>query len=178
MNFAKLISKKFIVIYVLTNNLQKYPFHHMFVNNKNSHLKATKTRLTFHALKVVSHCFNMYLGGHKWSGFFVHLSLACWLARARHILNRTYILPLSFRVTGFPVQKAKGQSNPLTLWDPRLCSPSDSSVHGVLQARILERLPFPSPGDLLNPGTEPESPTLKTDSLPSEPAGKPGILVY
>ena len=38
-------------------------------------------------------------------------------------------------------------------------------------------LPFPSPGDLRNPGIEPESPTLKADSLPSEPAGKPGIVV-
>ena len=34
-------------------------------------------------------------------------------------------------------------------------------------------LPFPSPGDLPNPGTEPRSPTLQVDSLPSEPPGKP-----
>ena len=34
-------------------------------------------------------------------------------------------------------------------------------------------LPFPSPGDLPNPGIEPRSPALQTDSLPSEPAGKP-----
>ena len=149
-----------------------------FVNNKNSHLKATKNRLTFHALKVMFHRFNVYFGGHKWNGFFVHVSLACWVARARHILNRTHILPLSCRVTNFPVQKVKGQSNSLTLWDPRLCSPPGSSVHGVLQARILERLPFPSPGDLVNPGTEPESPTLQTDSLPSESPGKPSILAY
>ena len=66
-----------------------------FVNNKNSHLRATKTRLTFCTLKVVSHCFNMYSGGCKWSGFFVHLSLARCLARACHILNRTHISPLS-----------------------------------------------------------------------------------
>ena len=30
-------------------------------------------------------------------------------------------------------------------------------------------LPFPSPGDLPNPGIEPESPTLQADTLPSEP---------
>ena len=35
------------------------------------------------------------------------------------------------------------------------------------------RLPFPSPGDLPDPGIEPESPTLQADSLPSEPPGKP-----
>ena len=34
-------------------------------------------------------------------------------------------------------------------------------------------LPFPSPGDLPNPGIEPGSPALQTDSLPSEPPGKP-----
>ena len=33
--------------------------------------------------------------------------------------------------------------------------------------------PFPSPGDLSNPGTEPRSPALHTDSLPAEPQGKP-----
>ena len=34
-------------------------------------------------------------------------------------------------------------------------------------------LPFPSPGDLPNPGMEPGSPTLQADGLPSEPPGKP-----
>ena len=30
-------------------------------------------------------------------------------------------------------------------------------------------LPFPSPGDLPNPGIEPGSPALQVDSLPTEP---------
>ena len=34
-------------------------------------------------------------------------------------------------------------------------------------------LPFPSPGDLPDPGIKPRSPTLQADALPSEPAGKP-----
>ena len=34
-------------------------------------------------------------------------------------------------------------------------------------------LPFPSPGDLSNPGNKPGSPTLQADALPSEPPGKP-----
>ena len=33
--------------------------------------------------------------------------------------------------------------------------------------------PFPSPGDLPNPGIEPRSPTLQADSLPAEPPGQP-----
>ena len=36
-------------------------------------------------------------------------------------------------------------------------------------------LPFPSPGDLPNPGIEPKSPVLQADSLPSEP---PYLLVW
>ena len=34
-------------------------------------------------------------------------------------------------------------------------------------------LPFPSPGDLPNPGIEPRSPALQADSLPTELQGKP-----
>ena len=38
-------------------------------------------------------------------------------------------------------------------------------------------LPFPSPGDLPNPGIKPRSPSLQADSLPSEPPGKPYLSV-
>ena len=34
-------------------------------------------------------------------------------------------------------------------------------------------LPFPAPGDLPDPGTEPGSPALQADSLPAEPSEKP-----
>ena len=53
------------------------------------------------------------------------------------------------------------------------CSPPGSSVHGILQAIIVEGLPFPSLGDLPDPGVKPQSPELQADSLPSEPPGKP-----
>ena len=36
-------------------------------------------------------------------------------------------------------------------------------------------LPFPSPGDLPNPGIKPRSPALLADDLPSEPPGNPSI---
>ena len=38
-------------------------------------------------------------------------------------------------------------------------------------------LPFPSPGDLSNPGIEPRSPALQVDSLPLEPPGNPKQLL-
>ena len=49
----------------------------------------------------------------------------------------------------------------------------DYTVHGILQARTLEWVPFPSPGDLPNPGIEPRSPALQADSLPAGPQEKP-----
>ena len=40
----------------------------------------------------------------------------------------------------------------------------DSSVHGILQAKILEWVAFLSPGDLLDPEIKPRSPALQADS--------------
>ena len=45
------------------------------------------------------------------------------------------------------------------------CSPPGFSVHGILQARIVEWISFPSPEELPNPGIEPWSPALQADSL-------------
>ena len=44
---------------------------------------------------------------------------------------------------------------------------------GILQARYWSGLPCPPPRDLPNSGTEPRSPALQADSLPSEPLGEP-----
>ena len=44
---------------------------------------------------------------------------------------------------------------------------------GFSRQEYWSGLPFPSPGDLPNPGIEPGSPTLETDVLASEPPGKP-----
>ena len=37
-------------------------------------------------------------------------------------------------------------------------------------------LPFPSPGDLHDPGMEPGSPALQVDYLSSDPPGKPDLI--
>ena len=65
----------------------------------------------------------------------------------------------------------------LTLGDPVDCSPPGSSVHGILQARILEWVAMPSSRDLPDPGMKPRSPTLQADSSPSESPGKPGVII-
>ena len=48
-----------------------------------------------------------------------------------------------------------------------------TSVHGILQARVLEWSPFPSPGDLPDPGTELRSPAMQADSLSPTHQGSP-----
>ena len=52
-----------------------------------------------------------------------------------------------------------------------------ATVHGILQARILEWVAFPSPGDLPNPGIKPGSPALQANSLPANPPGKPRVRI-
>ena len=44
---------------------------------------------------------------------------------------------------------------------------------GFSRQEYWSGLPFPSPGDLPDPGIEPRSPTLQADTLTSEPPGKP-----
>ena len=61
---------------------------------------------------------------------------------------------------------------------PTLCDPMDYTVHGILQARILEWVDFPFPGDLPNPRIEPWSPALQADSLLAEPPEKLNLLVF
>ena len=70
-------------------------------------------------------------------------------------------------------RKVKVTQSFSTLCNPMDCSLPGSSIHGILQARIVEWVPFPSPGDLPNPGIKPGPPVLQADSLPSEPPGKP-----
>ena len=43
---------------------------------------------------------------------------------------------------------------------------------GCFRQEYWSGLPFPSPGDLPNPGIEPRSSALQADSLPSESPGK------
>ena len=58
------------------------------------------------------------------------------------------------------------------------CDPMDrgawqATVHGILQARILEWVAISFSRDLPNPGIEPGSPALQADSLPTDLQWKP-----
>ena len=65
----------------------------------------------------------------------------------------------------------------LTLCNSKGYSPPGSSVHGILQARILEWVAIPFPGDLPNPEIKPGSSALQAVSLSSEPPEKPRKMV-
>ena len=58
-------------------------------------------------------------------------------------------------------------------FDPMDCNPPGSSVHGIRTQEYWSGWPFPSPGDLPDPGIKPGSPALQADSLPTELLGKP-----
>ena len=55
----------------------------------------------------------------------------------------------------------------------QLCDPLDYTVHGILQARILEWIALPVSRGSSWPGIDSRSPLLPADSLPAEPPRKP-----
>ena len=65
-----------------------------------------------------------------------------------------------------------------------LCDPMDYRARQAPLSMEFSRQgywsgsPFPSPGDLPNPGIEPESPALQAEFLPSEPPGKPQGYIW
>ena len=66
--------------------------------------------------------------------------------------------------------EAKSLSRVRLFASPWTVAPQAPLSMGFSRQEYWSGLPFPSPGDLLNPGTEPRSPVLQADSLPSETA--------
>ena len=71
----------------------------------------------------------------------------------------------------------KWLQSPPTLCDPVDCGLPGSSVHEILQARMLEWVAISFPGDLPNPGIEPVSLTFPT-LVPLVPPGKALKCIY
>ena len=59
------------------------------------------------------------------------------------------------------------------LMTPWIVAHQASLSIGFPRQEYWSELPFPSPGDLLDPGIEPRSPTLQADALTPAPPGKP-----
>ena len=56
------------------------------------------------------------------------------------------------------------------------CSPPDSSVSEIFQARVLEWVAISSPGDLPDLRIEPRYPESQADSLPLSHQGSPPVI--
>ena len=71
------------------------------------------------------------------------------------------------------------QSCPTLLQPHGLCVACQAPLSmGFSRQEYWSGLPFPSPGDLPDPGIELVSPALQADSIPSQPPGKPYIVVF
>ena len=70
------------------------------------------------------------------------------------------------------VKGAVTQSCPIHC-DPWTVAYQASPSMGFSRQEYWSGLPFPSPGDLPDPGIEPRSPALEAGALTSEPPGKP-----
>ena len=74
--------------------------------------------------------------------------------------------------------KAKSLSRVQLLETPRTVARQDPLSNGFCRQEHWSGLPFPSLGDLPDPGIEPWSPALQVDYLPSEPPGKSTEELY
>ena len=68
------------------------------------------------------------------------------------------MFPFQARLYDFVLCCAKSFQSCLTVFDPMDCSLSGSYIHGILQARILERIAISFPGDFPDTGIKPGSP--------------------
>ena len=69
--------------------------------------------------------------------------------------------------------KVKSLSRVRLFATPWTAAHQDPLPMGFSRQEYWSGLPFPSPGDLPDPGIKPRSPTLQADALTSEPPGKP-----
>ena len=73
-----------------------------------------------------------------------------------------------------PLEKETATHSSILAWKiPWTEEPGGLQSMEFSKTEYWSGLPFPSPGDLPNPGIEPRSPALPADSLPTELGGKP-----
>ena len=70
------------------------------------------------------------------------------------------VLDRTQEVCEFQCVCAKSLQTRLTVWDPMICSPPGSSIHGILQARIQEWVAMPSSRGSSPPDVSLVSPVL------------------
>ena len=105
------------------------------------------------------------------------MSIIVGISNRQHLMTKNNIIFYFMPITRLAMLVLVTQSC-LTVCDPMDCSPPGSSVHEIFSRQgCWSVLPFPSPGDLPNPGIEARSPALQADSLPTELQWKPQVAI-
>ena len=133
--------------------------------------------------KYVCICIYTYTHTHTYVYMYQTIQTCTHTYIDSHILFSLFLNWLNVLIEKKKVRVLLAQSC-LTLWDPMDCSTPGSSVHGILQTRILQARvlePFPSPWDLPDPGMTPGLPHCRQIlySLSHQGRKRPGqILTY
>ena len=111
-----------------------------------------------------------HLSPHK----YIKNTLACETTLTEHILNPGRRPQTSKKTSQAPQNEVivvKSLSRVRLFVIPLTVIYQASLSMGFSRQEYWSGLPFPSPGDLPDPGIEPRSPALQADALPSEPPG-------
>ena len=156
-----------------------YPKQHIYVPNSFLiHDCYASKIMNFDPYTFICVLSPWHLGGFKqltafYNSFPVLFVLSCLQCKER--IKSDVVVPLRMKILKYSIlgphlsliihacMHAKLLQLCPTMCRPMDCSLQGSSVHGILQARILEWVALPSSGDLPDPGIKPESlmsPTL------------------
>ena len=102
---------------------------------------------------------------------------ACWTSLPANRTSKLVFLT-DFQTTLLPISVWTESESEVARSCPTLATPWTVAYQAPQSMEFSRQeywsgLPFPSPGDLPNPGIKPGSSTLQGDALPSEPQGKP-----
>ena len=98
----------------------------------------------------------------------LHLFFPFWM----HFISLTFLISLAKTL----VSKVKSLSRVRLFVTPWTTARQAPQSMAFSRQEYWSGLPFPSPGDLPDPGIEPGSPALEADALTSEPPGAKTLL--
>ena len=81
-------------------------------------------------------------------------------------------------VTGIDIYILQSLSHDQLFVTPQTAAHQAPLSMGFSRREYWSKLPFPSPGDHLDPGIEPSFPTLQVDSLTSEPWENSSVIYF
>ena len=97
--------------------------------------------------------------------------------RDLHSDGKIVLIKLQYKKIRIVIDSVQSLSHDQIFGTPSTAACQAPLSLGFSRQEYWSRLPWPPPGDLPDPGTEPGSLSLQADSLPSEPQGKPSCLL-